>query len=345
MTAKIRSTPPRWVYVSIGFCLVVFIVYSLIWRAGAGQMHQAVEDWIDDQRMNGLIVETDDIKIRGYPFFLRAMISNPIIEAPASWRWEGQTLAIDALPYDVNRLIFSVIGKQAVSIQGGGDFHIEGASIRASIKNDKQRGWAFSATIDDTKITEAVTRQATRRQTPSREGGTVSLEHFVMDVAPRMGELSTLTVNLAAQHIAGEIQDRNLDLDRIEATIAISQMPLLTENDDAEHALQAWAKANGTVSVARFFTQINEATFACAGTLTLDGAHNPEGAFETELVQPAIFVNAATGAGLISAQKAEQLSASLTLMSIASGGKVSAPITIKDGAINAANLPIGNATF
>ncbi len=66
---------------------ILFGCYWLVWQRGADYMRAEVDLWIDEQKQFGARVEHGEIKIKGFPFFLRAEILNPVLDYPGSWGW------------------------------------------------------------------------------------------------------------------------------------------------------------------------------------------------------------------------------------------------------------------
>ncbi|MEO1137587.1 MAG: DUF2125 domain-containing protein, partial [Pseudomonadota bacterium] len=105
MTGEAAKLRRRWLYLPFAIAGVIMAGYFLLWRAGAAEMKKAVAAWVEDQRAAGLVVSHGDLEAEGFPFFLRLHIADPDIAAPGVWRWRTERLTLDALPYDLNRLI------------------------------------------------------------------------------------------------------------------------------------------------------------------------------------------------------------------------------------------------
>ncbi|MHA7872551.1 MAG: DUF2125 domain-containing protein, partial [Hyphococcus sp.] len=172
MTEQQTRLKRRWLYIPFAVAAVVVIAYYLLWRAGAAEMKTAVADWAEAQRAAGLEVSHGALKADGFPFFLRVHVAAPAIEAPGAWAWRGDRLSLDALPYDLNKLIFSPRGEQIVSVENYDEWRITAADLRASIARDGAQGWVFSMNVAD-----AVARRPA-------DGAAASLGTLVFDLAP-----------------------------------------------------------------------------------------------------------------------------------------------------------------
>ncbi len=300
--------------------------YYLLWRAGAQQMIKAADAWVVDQRAAGLDVSHGAVKAEGFPFFLRVHIDAPDIAAPGVWRWRAETLSVDALPYDLNRLIFSPKGEQLLSMEGLGEWRGAAEDLRASIANDKARGWVFSVTIGDAQG---------RRDA---DGASYSVASLVFDLAPAPGDPATLTLNLAADSLEYSLRDETYVIARLQTALALSEAPMLSGPAPAAN----WRGAGGALTVAHFFTDIEETKIAIAGDIRLDRNYYPEGVLKTELQSPAGLASLLGKTGALSSKEANAAAAGLTLMAITAGGKITAPIELKDGAAQIAGIKLAD---
>ena len=112
----------RWLYIPWAIAAIVFLGYFMLWRAGASEMKKAVGAWVEDQREAGYNVSYGTLIADGFPFFLRLHIEDAHIAAHGLWDWQTERLTIDALPYDLNRLIFSTRSQQRISVANYGDW-------------------------------------------------------------------------------------------------------------------------------------------------------------------------------------------------------------------------------
>ncbi|WP_375201487.1 DUF2125 domain-containing protein [Hyphococcus sp.] len=318
-----KSTHHRWLYIPWGIAAAVFVAYLMLWRYGADEMKNAVNLWVEDQRAAGFDVSHGALKADGFPFFLRLHVEEPRIAAPGVWAWRTKRLTMDALPYDLNRLIFSTRSEQTLSVDGYGDWRITAEDFRVSIANDKKRDWMFAATIGG----------ATAKR--EEDGAEAALGNLVIDLAPDEADMTVLTLNLMATQAHLDAEDAEIDLDKIQAALSASEIYALS---DAE----SWRRAGGALQINGFFAQLEEGRFAAAGTLKLDENGSPEGTLKTEIIAPAPFIQLLARTGALSPDEAESAAATLTLATIAAGGKLTAPIELKEGAAHLAGAKIAD---
>jgi len=316
----------RWLYIPFAVAGIVVFAYYLLWSAGAREMKAAVDDWVAEQREAGLTVSHGAIKAGGFPFFLRVHILEPDIASPDSWRWRGEKLSLDALPYDLNKLIFSPVGDQVVALNRYGTWRATADDMRASIARDKLRGWVFSLNIADAK--------ATREE----DGAEASLGSLVFDLAPDTAASDTLTLTLAASAMQVKAAAESYDVAALQTVSSLSQTHLLNGVD----AGAAWRAAGGALTVTGLFIEIEETQVSAAGVIRLDENQYPAGVMNTEIANPAGFARMLGKAGALSHNEAEAAAAGLSLMAFAGGGRIDAPIEMKNGRAEIAGVKIAD---
>lgn len=325
MTDKQHRLKRRWLYIPFVVAGVILFAYYLLWRAGAAEMKKGVNEWVADQRAAGMIVEHESVAAEGFPFFLRVHVDDPHIEQPGAWRWRAERLTLDALPYDLNKLIFSTRGAQDLWLDQYGTWRVLADDIRTSIANDKERDWIFAATVGGLEATR------------TEDGEKVSLESLVLDLAPDAADKTTLTLNLAAGRIVSGNEETTVAVDSFQAFLALTHVYAFSVPDPAS----AWRSAGGELQIKGLAAQIENARLSVSGAVRLDGEGYPAGALNTEVVAPAAFATTLGHAGVMTTEDAETIAAALTLAAIAGGGKVSAPIQLENGAAHFAGVKLG----
>lgn len=316
----------RWLYIPFAIAGAVVFAYYLLWSAGAREMKAAVDDWVNEQREAGLLVSHGAVKAGGFPFFLRVHISEPDIASPDSWQWRGEKLSLDALPYDLNKLVFSPTGEQVVALEGYGTWRATANDLRASIAQDKARGWIFSLNIADAK--------ATREE----DGAEATLGSLVFDLAPDAAAPETLTLTLAANGLQAKAAAEAYNIAALQTVLSLSQTHLLHGGD----AGAAWRAAGGALTITGLFIDIEGTQLSAAGVISLDESQYPTGLMNTEIANPAGFARMLGKAGALTHNEAETAAAGLSLMAFAGGGKINAPIEMKNGRAEIAGVKIAD---
>lgn len=304
---------------------VIMAGYYAMWCYAAGVMETSVNEWVDEQRAAGLTIDHGAIQRDGFPFFLRVHIDAPQITSPGAFAWQAERLSIDALPYDLNRLIFSPSGTQRITADALGDWSYSADSIRASIANDKKRGWVFSMNVDNASATGA-------------DGAAGGLESLIYDLAPSADAPTTLTLNLVAAGYSFRDAQRDIAIDQLETSVSLSQTDFLNGHDPATR----WRDAGGALNIHGLNVLIDEAQLSVSGSVSLDRENRPEGVLTTIVTKPAGLAGALAGSGALSREEADAAIAGLTLAAMAQGGRIEAPIKLHAGAATIAGAKVAD---
>lgn len=306
----------RWLYIAAAAGALAFAVYSALWRIAAAEMKDAVHEWAADQRATGVDVSYGAVTAGGFPFFLRVTIEAPAIAAPGVWRWRGETLRFDARPYDFSRLGFSPGGEQILWSADYGEWRGAANDVYLSFADDRKRGWTFALRI--------VEGTAIR----SGDGARLSVSSFDYALAPNAADFATLDLMLETKGFDAAVADKTLALARLQMELSLSQVSWLVPPQPAAQ----WRAAGGALAVRTFRAETEGGALSAKGTIRLDENLQPSGLLHAELTNPPALAPLLAGSGALSAEEAETAAANLTLMAIAGGGKIAAPIDLKDGA-------------
>ncbi|WDI33055.1 DUF2125 domain-containing protein [Hyphococcus flavus] len=304
----------RWLYIPFIIAGVILIGYYMLWRTGAAEMKKGVEAWVADQRSAGLEITHGPITSDGFPFFLRVHVDNPDISQPDLWRWRTSRLTMDALPYDLRKLIFSTRTEQYLWTEDHGEWRVIAKDFRTSISADDTRGWVFATTIGE--------GSATRMHTDE----TIQIENLKLDLAPDSAENTTLTLNLAATGLSAINGAKAVELDTFRTMLALTHTDAFAFADP----VSVWRQAGGRLIIRGLSAEIDDAHVMIAGEINLDSENYPAGQLNTEIVNPAVFTEVLHTGGAISRNEAQSVAAALSLAAIAGGGKINAPIHLKD---------------
>ncbi|MEM8772082.1 MAG: DUF2125 domain-containing protein [Pseudomonadota bacterium] len=314
MTTDRKRVSRFWLYGPFALAGVILAGYYALWRYAAGEMKSAVQDWAVEQERVGLSVSYDKIKASGFPFFLRVHIDNPDLATPDGWRWRTEKLAIDALPYALDRLIFSPVGEQSISTPELGNWRFTAEDFRASIAQDKTRGWIFSMTIRDAEASSRNDRRA-------------MLKSLIYDVFPETTGSTTLTLSLDAADVYASDGQHELSVNRAQTFLLLSETAMLSQTDP----LTAWRSAGGALDIRGLGVNINDAELSANGKVSLDSNNHPNGTLSLEVAKPLNIEKPLAATGAMTPEDAEAVAASLTLAAMAGGGKARGTLEFRDG--------------
>ena len=324
MSGKGRVTR-KWLYAAWGGAAIIVAAYYGLWRYAAGEMETAVNDWVADQRADGLTVEHGRIKRDGFPFFLRVHIDDPHITSPGIGAWRAERLSLDALPYDLNRLIFSPSGEQWITSEESGEWRFEAEDFRTSIANDKTREWVFSTTIKNAKALGPYGEEA-------------KISSLIFDLAPAADATTTLTLALAASGFTGTTKQREVTVDEFNTALSLTQTHMLSSSQ----AARDWRGAGGTLQIHGLNAVANEAILSAYGSIRLDNESRPEGSLTATLEKPAGLAKILSASGALGKEESDAAMAGLALAAMAQGGRIEAPIRLQNGAATVAGVKIAD---
>lgn len=316
MAAAHRRPSRLYLYLPFAIAGVIVAAYGLLWLQGAKEMHKSVDSWVEDQRETGLAVSYRKISTGGFPFFLRATIDDVDIADADRWRWRTDHLAVDALPYALDRLIFSPLGEQRFEGRGLGAWRAQAEDVRASVANDSARGWLFSLEISN---------GAAQSET---EASQASVSKFLINVAPDAEDPGFIEISLHTSDIAIEDGERSLSVTLLDMAVGLSQTAAMAESEDPA---TAWREAGGALYLRGFGMKAEGTTLMAEGVLGLDTEGYPAGAVGAVIENPAGVAKLLQGAGILTKQESEAVGAGLALMALATGGKLAAPVDFQDG--------------
>ena len=315
----------RWLYAVWIAAGVIVIAYYGLWRYAAGEMESAVHQWVRDQRAAGLVVEHGSLKRDGFPFLLRTHIAAPRIASPGAYEWTAERLTLDALPYDLNRLIFSPSGAQTFSAAEIGAWRYEAQDVRASIANDNARGWVFSMNVAGAEATRA-------------DGIKTQLQSLIYDLAPEAADPQTLTLSLAARGFSYQTPDGEASVDSLDTVLSLTQTGMLS----LPKGLDAWRGAGGAFRIIGLNAVVNEAEVSVRGEIGVDALNRPEGALTAMLAKPVGLAPFLAASGALTPEEADAAAAGLGMAALAQGGRLEAPITIHAGEAMIAGVKIAD---
>ena len=337
----------RWMlYVPLAIGALIFIGYSVFWKVGAGIMHDEVNQWIDGERQRGMIVEHGDIKIGGYPFFLRSVIETPTYQNPVEqWTWRAEKLLIDVSPLNPTRLILSPLGDQTIDLQttdGPVLWNLKAETMRVSLAEDQ-----YAVEIHNLL---AGTKEATKTNPLS----SLTLTKFLFNSSLNDDETSGLKKDLGS--LAFEATGINLRLADSEAPIAIPLMIValtgtgfeaINRKQMGETDIDAWKRGNGELVIDGIQIFIGDGSdtpptqITAQGTLIIDAENYPAGKIDATIIDHQTLISLLRSHGAISAKDAQSADQILTSMAASMGGEIKAPIVMKKGRAKVGFIKIG----
>jgi hypothetical protein len=291
-----------------GFALLLVGLYSALWFYEASRVRSGLADFVAARAARAMIVRTDEPEIVGFPFRIDARLGNvtmdglpylpqahvtaPLLIArarpwrPDEWRFEApQGLSID-LP------------------QSGATIQIGDAKGRSIVRHGDGAGTIVE--IDAHELSDATGRGlfkahhlALHFEAPEQAPDDHSAESLAVSAT-----LDSVTLPSAIEPLGAAVDQLSLDA-AIEGPIA---------ETDLRDALTAWRDRGGTIELHQFSVHYGTFRVTGSGTVALDQALQPIGAFSTEMHGWEDGIQAIAASGVLTAAEANYVHKGLTLL-------------------------------
>jgi hypothetical protein len=314
-------------YVALVAVLVlVALGYVAFWFWMAAALERGVHRWADERRLEGMEVDWRELSVGGFPFRLRATVEEPRLALPRhplAPEWRGGRLVAYAHPWNLRHVLASFKEEHVLSFRQGEARRLVALRARSWLASwqggPDGRTRRVSVDLHDAEAMDSAVAgptRAARLQVHARPG---QAPNALADLAFSAAEVSL--PQAAALPLGPEIERVELD-----ATL-LGPFP---EGGYPEGVLR-WRDEGGVVEVRRFALDWNEVRIEAAGTLALDAATRPEGAFTAKLWNHGKLLDALVAANAMSPDDARLARAALDLLAAAGGGALTAPVTAQNG--------------
>jgi len=261
----------HWITGSLIALTIIAGAYIAWWFAAAASLEKGVGDWIADRQADGWTVDHGGLAVDGFPFRLNATVDRPHIAGPPErgWRWQGERLFATARPWTPHRIRFDLSGHHSgrlplrtraqafdlkAAVLTGGLVFRQGRAQSVSVETE-----GFGLTFDGGKAGSLDIAEGEAHLSPA-EDATTGFHLRLRDLAVA----ETLRAPL------GE-RVRNLMVKgRLTGPIEPAAWP-----DPVVH----WREAGGTLEVETLDIDYEPLRLTGDGTLALDEALQPMGAF------------------------------------------------------------------
>ncbi|MEL6568746.1 MAG: DUF2125 domain-containing protein [Pseudomonadota bacterium] len=111
-----RKSSGAWIWVPFTITLLLAALYTAYWYVARGILEDGIDEWIDDQRAQGLVVEYSGKELGGYPFRFALTVDDPVYGQPTGPKWQGQQLQLVMQPWDWYHVIIRAPGRNGFSL-------------------------------------------------------------------------------------------------------------------------------------------------------------------------------------------------------------------------------------
>jgi hypothetical protein len=318
------------------------LAYGALWLLAANHFRAATLTWIEQRRTEGYQIFHTQPETGGFPAVVRITLADPTItgrHTDGSWSWSGEAAVVEISPLDPEQVTVRLAGTQNLQLAvRGRTFSYEGSASELTI-HAVPGGWLPVGAVT---VRDLVLR-------PVEGGDAVAAARI--DVATRGDPGSTADDQTVTYELTVEAADVELphtlglplggDLTRAALT---AKLIGTLEAGPWPEALDRWRDAGGTLEVTRLQLLYGPLTLTADGTLALDKAEQPIGAFNARIVGASRTVDALRQRGLIEDMNSVAAKVMLGLMARKpmDGGEpvVAIPLTLQDRTLHAGPIAL-----
>ncbi len=307
MTTPKGRAKRRYIVIPFAVLGVIFAGYSVLWIQGAGIMKQAIADFVADEEAIGHSIVMERMKVKGYPFTLRAQIDQFTWTAPGEWSWSGERLHIVTLPYDPSRLILAPRGPQTLRY-GDRTYGVTADALSVGLENGKVS--AETQGLNAVGQEGQITLESLKANWIENEDGTWILGAAMRQLIATPKDKPSVTAhfwNIAASGIVGDGDSLTIDATEMGLSDGVSTPPTVLKLD---------------------------------GTIGIDTANYPEGKINISVRNHHVLLSLLEQQGLMSEDGLERLSPTLNAFGNNDNQEIALPFRLKDGMLNIANIPL-----
>lgn len=290
---------------------VILGCWFLLWRSGAAAMRTSLDEFTAARAGEGIAVAYEAVETRGFPFFLRGAVEKFSISR-GDERYECARLYIDALPYALDRIIFSCGSEQRL-VTSDGAWTLNAKDARASFERDKDRGWI--AKIESGKVIAF------------NNDIEASFEHAIINVAPGEPHDGRIDASVRIVSFGVTRPASGYAFDRIDAAATVSG---------------GGASGGRTVEIHGFEAVISETVVNAKGEILLPADGSARGRLDARIDKPAGLARTLADAGFLDEKDGKTAESGLAMLAVASGGAISAPIELEGGEVRFAGLKLAD---
>lgn len=323
----------RAVFALILLALLVLGAYAGYWFFAAGQIRGLVNDWALAREAEGWTVSRDDLDITGFPGGHRIEYTGLTVAAPEArggWTLEGAALQVEAAaPWNFNAWTVRPRGTVRLRLGSGEEVALSAADSRLELASDGDAIDYFYAEAEAVSVASATAplRGAERLFVEGeREAGA-----WRVRFEGRNARLAEGAFGEARNAFGGEVAVLALDLQANEEGLA------------ALTAGFAGLEDVGDLTIHAAHLEWGPAQLAGEGSLGVDGGGRLRGTFDIAVADPAAFLGALAGAGVLDARTANVALAASSFFPRDEDDRILLPFGFENGQTKLGPVTVGPA--
>ncbi|WP_185962070.1 DUF2125 domain-containing protein [Palleronia caenipelagi] len=322
--------------VLIAIVVIAALAWSGYWFIGARALDKGLRSGIEAARAQGMQIETEQLRVTGFPNRFDTMIDDPqIATADGRFGWAGPFLQIFALSYRPNEVIVALPDTHTVTTPSGlYEVTAPGAKASAQFRLKK------TLPLDHAQL-------VAENVTLTREGKSLSMARLLAATRVPEGagpEVQNIGISVDDLAISAEIAPDLPDAARIVDGLRLDATVGLTGPLD-RNAIEVAPVAIRSIDLTELKVDWAGIGMSATGNLSVDARGIPTGPVEVSLANWPSAIDLIIDAGLIPAERADAVRQALSLMALMGGGKraLTVPLDLREGRVFLGPLPIGMA--
>tara|TARA_R110001592_G_scaffold100431_4_gene285088 strand:- start:8219 stop:9304 length:1086 start_codon:yes stop_codon:yes gene_type:complete len=337
---RLRATPPLARRIAVALPLVAILGYAVFWFTVAGVAEKQVRAWIAAQAAHGVTITHGAMMTGGFPFRVDVRIAAPAAAWPGG-TWRSPELMLSAAPWDWRRLNWRADGVHDMTWTGK-----DGKAGKAALTARHLEGWGEAGRGGLPRVEAWLTDGSL-----ALAGGPVTARGLLVQIlppgpddAPAAGDgTPRLPISVDAKGLTlppglGTVLGH--DVDRLALEMSLNGP--VGKGPWPEPAL-SWRDAGGVLEIKQLGIVHGPLNLTGEGTLAIDPAGQPEGAFTARVTGFAETVEALRKAGIVDNRAADAVQVILGLLSKGPAGgprTLDVPMTLQDRTFSLGAVPL-----
>ena len=265
-----------------GAVVIAVAGYAGYWFIAAGEIGDRIDEWAEQQRAQGLEIETKGTEVAGFPTRFEVTLREPRIhDTRNGWRWAANSLRAEASAWDFSEV--TVFPDRSNSVQvlvAGGEWR----NIDAEIGDGQ-----LIVRLDDDRRFREITLDLQGLEVAGAwpeavaQVGTLQANGVALDDDGTGEEVLKTSIAVRDAVLPSDLAEglgETLDFLDIDASVVGS----IPSERGTNEAITAWRDAGGTLELTGFRVRWGPLGVETSGTIALDGAMRPIAALTADII-------------------------------------------------------------
>jgi hypothetical protein len=333
---KVAAAPPMVRRIAVALPLAVLLGYVVFWFTVAGTAESQVRAWIVQQREQGVEITHGALATGGFPFRIEIRIEAPAATWPGG-AWTGPALTLSGTPWDWRRIGWQAPGVHRVDWTGK-----DGTARQATVEAAHLEGWGEAGRSRLPRVEAWLTDG--RLTLP---GGNVTARGLLVQVLPPPDDAAgAVPAPGVGPRLPVSIDGKGIELPEHFATALGRTVERLALDMSLNGPLQPgpwpepalnWRDAGGVLEVHQLGVAHGPLNMTGEGSLAIDPAGQPEGAFTARITGFSETIEALRNQGVMDKTAADAVQVILGLLAKGPPGgpqTLDVPLTLQNRTVS-----------